>query len=282
MEYYKVTIPIEEIKIESEVIIALLSNLGYESFEEKPDVLLAYIPSHDFNKQDLLQIPFLTEVIDKDLISIELMPDINWNEVWESNYDSVLINEQCYIRAPFHPSLPTVKYDIIIKPKMAFGTAHHETTAMMIELMLNTDFEGKNVLDIGCGSGVLAILASMKGAESVTAIDIDSWSTENTIENYEINEISNIVVVLGGAQSIPQTSSFDYILANINKNILIQDMKLYSDALKYGGSIFFSGFYSDDLPDIIDSAKLFDLDFISNIEKNNWVASLFVKNKKQK
>ncbi len=160
---------------------------------------------------------------------------------------------------------------------MAFGTAHHETTALMLELILDNNFENKNILDMGCGTGVLAILASMKHAKTITAIDIDRWSYDSTLENAEINNISNIKVIEGGAEVIPNNEKYDVIFANINKNILIRDMKSYIETLVDGGYIYFSGFYNTDLSDIISESKKYNLKFVSNLEKNNWIASVFIK-----
>ena len=279
MNYYQITVPIPDTEEGTEILIALLSVIGFDSFEEKSEQLIAYIPEGDFNKKELAKIEYIQKVDESDQLVVELMPDKNWNEVWESNYPSVIIADRCYVRAPFHPTDPNIDYEILIKPKMAFGTAHHETTAMMLELILDNDFEDKKVLDMGCGSGVLAILASMKGARSINAIDIDKWSYENTTENAEVNEITNIKVFEGGAELLSDSDDYEIILANINKNILLRDMKYYSDALLKNGYIYFSGFYADDLADIISEASKVGLKYINNLEKNNWVATRFIKNR---
>ena len=270
------SVPIKD-DTDSEILIALLSDFGFESFEEAPDMLIAYIPEHLYNRENLLKLDYLVNLNKSGDLNIEFIPDRNWNEVWESNYPPVIIDNRCHIRAPFHEATPDVRYDIVVKPKMAFGTAHHETTSMMLELILNNDFTGSSVLDMGCGTGVLAILASMKGASSIIAVDIDNWSYENTVENTEINKITNIDVKLGGAEILENEWNFDVILANINKNILLRDIKIYTNTLKSGGFIYFSGFYEDDLADINNEAEKYGLKFVEKLEKNKWVAAVFVK-----
>lgn len=277
MNYYQIKFPIPESEEQTEILIALLSAIGYESFEEQAEHLVAFIPENDYLIDDIVNVDFVGKCYQEDDLEMELILDRNWNELWESNYPSVVIAERCYVRAPFHDHNPDVDFEIIIKPKMAFGTAHHETTAMILEFILNRDFDNKQVLDMGCGSGVLAILASMKGARSIVAIDIDKWSYENTVENAEINNISNIEPHKGGAELLKENGVFDIILANINKNILLRDMKYYANTLVVGGNIYFSGFYSIDLKDIEDEAGKHGLKFISNLEKNKWVAAEFIK-----
>ncbi|MFK5856161.1 MAG: 50S ribosomal protein L11 methyltransferase [Bacteroidota bacterium] len=279
MNYFQITLPLPQSEEASEILIAQLAAIDFESFEEKRPSLIAYIPEKDFTKQRLLEIVYCHECENLGQLKIELIPDQNWNEVWESNYPSVTIAERCYIRADFHNSIPSMEYEIIITPKMAFGTAHHETTSMMLELILNNNFNNCKVLDMGCGTGVLAILASMKGAISITAIDIDKWSYESTLENTILNNISNVNVMEGGAELVSQSGNHDIIFANINKNILLRDMKYYIDTLVDGGHIYFSGFYKHDLGDIIDEAGNNGLKFVSNLEKNNWIAAVFIKQK---
>ena len=212
-------------------------------------------------------------------LEIEILEDKNWNEVWESNYPPVFVGTRCYVRAPFHSEDPSFEYQIIVKPKMAFGTGHHQTTSMILEYILELEMRGLRVLDMGCGSGVLAILASMKGASELIAIDIDHWSYENTIENCNENNIKNISTYQGGAELLSQHGAFNMVLANINKNILLQDMKYYSDSLLTGGIMITSGYYLDDLDDIKKHAGSYGLEFIGNKEKDNWVAGMFRKAK---
>lgn len=279
MNYIQIAVPLPVNNTDTEILIARLSMIGYESFEEQSTTLIAYIPEKEFAEDELLGIDYFLECSNAGTLTTELIPDKNWNEVWESNYPPVTIANRCYVRAPFHESKPSIDYEIVIKPKMAFGTAHHETTSLMLELILENNFRDKKVLDMGCGTGVLAILASMKGASAITAIDIDKWSYENTSENVEINNISNVVIVEGGIEFVTKEDNYDIILANINKNILLRDMKFYADALLDGGYIYFSGYYTDDLSDIKDEASKHGLKFVNNLELNNWIAAVFVKDR---
>ncbi len=271
MDYIKVTYPKPDDGVDTEILIALLAEAGFESFEETAAEVLAYIPEKDFDKESLPAGWPQPE--------IELIKDQNWNAVWESNYDSVVVAGKVHIRAPFHESRSEVDYEIVINPKMAFGTAHHETTALMIEYLLekHDSLKGRSVLDMGCGTGVLAILAAMEGAAEVMAVDNDTWSVESTRENIQVNATPNVNVVLGDASVLPREETFDIILANINKNILLNDMPVYEKALKKGGAILFSGFYKDDLKDIRDKAEGLGMKFVDFKTKNSWTAAQFVK-----
>lgn len=257
--------------------MARLAELGFESFEEDDNELKAYIQEKDFSKNLLAGIECCKDLIAKNQLKIDWIPDQNWNAVWESNYPSVLIAERCYIRAPFHEEKPEIEFSILVKPKMAFGTAHHETTAQILEYILDADVEGKEVLDMGCGTAVLAILASMKGAKHIDAIDNDEWAFNNSSENIELNHCDNITAFLGDASLLTEKEKYDTIFANINKNILLQDMHAYADSLKPGGSIYFSGFYESDLTDIQNHAAKLNLNYSSHIVKNDWTAALFEK-----
>ena len=279
MNYFRVIIPIPGLAEDIEMLTAMMSMKGYDSFEETSSEFIAYIPENEYDEDILDDIEYLKKHRLDNSIKTEFVPDKNWNEVWESNYPSVYINENCLVRAPFHDADENVTYDIIIKPKMAFGTAHHETTSMMLELILNNDFVGKEVLDMGCGSGVLSILASMKKASRVLAVDIDIWSYKNTLENIAIHKITNIDVIQGGAEVIKENNHFDVIVANINKNILLRDIKCYSDALVDGGFVYFSGFYTKDIKDITAMAMSNGLEYLHNLENNDWVACVFRKHK---
>ncbi len=278
MNYIQISVPLPSTENDTEILIAKLSFIGFESFEEQTDSLVAYIPEKEFVNDELLGLEYYSECDSLGKLDIELIPDKNWNEVWESNYPPVTIADKCFVRAPFHDSIPNMDYEIVIIPKMAFGTAHHETTSLMLELILNNDFNGMNVLDMGCGSGVLAILASMRGAGSITAIDTDIWSYNNTLENVKANGISNVKVIEGGVEFVNKTDNYNIILANINKNILLRDMKYYAAALLVDGYIYFSGFYLEDLSDIETEANKYGLKLKNNLEKNNWVAAVFKKN----
>ncbi len=259
---------------EAGILVAELAALGFESFSEEDDALLAYIPQEDFSRQRLLTVEALKKLDEQSALEVRLIEDQNWNAVWESNYPPVTIGN-CHVRAPFHPENPSVRYDIVLDPKMAFGTAHHETTVLMIELLLSELCEGKRVLDMGCGTAVLAILASMKGAKEVTAIDNDDWANRNALENVALNHCTGIVVKQGDATALKSLPAFDLILANINKNILLQDMAAYAEVLKKRGRVFFSGFYTEDLEAIGREAGKHGLKFVTSKTKNNWVAAVF-------
>ncbi|MBC8321813.1 MAG: 50S ribosomal protein L11 methyltransferase [Bacteroidetes bacterium] len=274
MNYYQITAPLPSTEANTEILIARLSFIGFESFEEQSEIIIAYIPEKEFDKNELLDIDYCLECENSGKLKVELIVEKNWNEVWESNYPPVIIVDRIFVRASFHESMPSIDYEIVIQPKMAFGTAHHHTTSLMLELILENNFNSKKVLDIGCGTGVLAIMASMKGAKTVTAIDIDKWSYENTLENAKINNINNITAIEGGAESLSETDNYDVILANINKNILLRDMKNYAHALAENGYIYLSGFYVNDLSDIEVEAGKYGLKIVNNLENNNWVAAV--------
>lgn len=278
MDYLKITITLSPDKEEyRDMLMAGLADEGFESFVENEDTLEAYIPAPDFKKESL-NIDF------SDLFKIdwteEFIPDQNWNEEWEKNYfKPLIIADRCVVRAPFHEDYPECEYEIVIEPNMAFGTGNHETTYMMMEHILETDQKNKNVLDMGCGTGILSILSSMNGALSVTSIDIDKWSYDATTENAQINKCLNIKSILGDASSIPD-DEFDIIYANIQKNIIIRDMPEYKKVLKPEGLIFFSGFYNDDLEDIEKAANDLGLSFINKKLSNNWCSAKFKRMRK--
>jgi ribosomal protein L11 methyltransferase len=260
----------------AEILIAELSEIDFESFDETDEGIKAYIQTDKFvaDKIKNLQINSDTDcVID---YTWQLIKQQNWNAIWEQNFEPICIGDECYVRAPFHKKPNNIKYDIIIEPKMSFGTGHHETTSLMLKTMLSIDFTNKTVLDMGCGTGVLAILASLRNAKSITAIDIDEWAYENTIENCAKNNCDNIDTHKGDAELI-KNKKFDIILANINRNILLNDMVHYSLALKENGILLISGIYETDLEVIKEEAQKHHLSIEKYESKNNWVAAKFYK-----
>lgn len=276
MDYIEIKFSIQPQTPFQDLLISELAEIGFESFEETENGLLAYIQEPSFNQKELTDL----DILSNDLVKIEYttrqIPAQNWNALWESNYDSVIIDERCYIRAPFHPSKPDVEFELLIEPQMSFGTAHHETTSNMISLLLKEDVSGKSFLDMGCGTGVLAILAHKKGASPIFAIDNDEWAYKNSVDNVVKNDCNDITVQLGDA-SLLQGKYFDVLFANINKNILLANMESYTQSLNKGGKLFMSGFYLSDLDDIKSKASSLGLDYITHLVKNEWVAAKFVK-----
>ena len=258
-----------------EILIAELAELGYDSFVENEDELLAYITEDDFEKDALDKLDILS--LDNFEVSFErtLVKDQNWNAKWEEDYSPVLIDNRVSIRAPFHEK-PDVEFDIEIMPKMSFGTAHHATTAQMIQCLLEKDVKGMDVLDMGSGTAVLAILASMKGAKSIDAIDNDEWAYNNALENVERNNCDNIRVELGDA-ALLKGRSYDFVIANINRNILLADLKFYAESLKPKSELFMSGFYEEDIPKLKEEAEKWGIVYVSHRVKDLWVASKWIK-----
>ncbi|MDO5654688.1 MAG: 50S ribosomal protein L11 methyltransferase [Flavobacteriaceae bacterium] len=256
----------------SEILLAKLSQIEFDSFEENETGFKGYILSDNDDEEF---INFQISELEEAQISYEKkeIPQINWNEEWEKNFSPIEVDQRCFIRADFHEPNPDFLYEIIIQPKMSFGTGHHETTRLMVEFILDNDFEGKSVLDMGTGTGILAILTKLKGADHVVGIDIDEWSYHNARENAERNN-TQIEWIKGGAESIPQ-EKYDCIIANINKNILMEDMPFYTNALKTGGTLLLSGLYDFDSEDIIQKANEFGLKFDDMKSMNQWIALKF-------
>jgi ribosomal protein L11 methyltransferase len=278
MDYNKITIrinPFEEWL--RDVLTAQLGEIGYDSFLETETGIEAYIPAPRYHEDNLFEVIKSFEEDFTFEVGSEIIKSQNWNEVWEKNYfKPLVINNECVIRAPFHTDFPKAKYEIIIEPNMAFGTGNHETTTMMIETILENDMENMKILDMGCGTGILGILASMKGAKNVTAIDIDEWSYTGAKENARLNHIENMEVKLGDASLLGE-EKFDIIFANIHKNVLLNDIKAYSDVLQFEGLLIVSGFYREDIPEIKTKAESLGLKDSGFKSKNNWVAHAFKK-----
>ena len=275
MEYIELSCTLRNDEGLQDILIAKLSEIGFESFVENDEILLAYIQGKLYNEQLLKEI-FVDQLFYDVPYLMTQIEERNWNAEWESNYPFVLIDERCMVRAPFHERNPNVEFDIVIEPKMSFGTAHHETTSQMLKLLLDEDVKGLNILDMGCGTGVLAILARMKGAGAVTAVDNNEWAYENAVENMKRNGIHDQTIILGDA-TILEGKTFNLILANINRNILLKDMHYYYDCLPDGGKLFMSGFYEADLPTIKAEAVRLGMKFVKNLSSNDWVAVVFTR-----
>src|SRR5690554_866588 len=264
-----------------EILMAELSYLIFDSFEDVEVGLMAYILKEEWKENILEEVRILQNPEFEITWEQKEFKQVNWNEEWEKNFNPILINDVCYVRAPFHTE-KDVAYDIIIEPKMSFGTGHHETTYMMLEYVLSTDLKDKTILDMGCGTSVLAILASKRGAKKADAIDFDSWCYENSLENIEANNCKNIDVYEGAVEVLDTLSSknspkYDVILANINRNVLLEDIPSYLKHLKNGGELYVSGFYKEDLHLIQEKAASAQATFVDNKERNNWIAARFKK-----
>jgi len=258
-----------------EILIAELGYAGFESFVETETGVTAYIQKDEWRSDILKDI----QILDSDEFEITFefneIEQVNWNAEWERNFNPIIVDDVCAVRAPFHEKFET-KYDIIIEPKMSFGTGHHETTHMMIQHILKNDFTDKTVLDMGCGTGVLAILAEMKGAKKLEAIDIDNWCYLNSVENVERNNCHKISVNEGDV-SLLKNKAYDIIIANINRNILLQDIPEYATCLIAKGLLFLSGFYFDDIPVIEELCNKMNLKRVDTLQRNDWVALKFEK-----
>lgn len=276
MNYYACSFSNPDNEVLKDMFMELLGTIGFDSFMDTEDGFEAYCQESALDETELDEILRMEQFANVSLLKKELIPDQDWNATWEASYEPVIINELCRIRAPFHKVEGTYKYDLVIEPKMSFGTAHHETTSQIIELMLQSEFSGLNVLDMGSGTGVLAILAKKLGSAMTVAIDNDEWAYRNALDNIRLNDENEIVVELGDATSL-NDRQFDVILANINRNILLRDMKEYVKSLVENGRIFFSGFYEEDLVLITKEAEHLGLKYVNHVTKNNWTAAVFVK-----
>ena len=254
----------------TEILIAELDHVGFESFVENHNGVTAYIQKHEWNLHILDDLYILGSPEFKIKYSHHEVIQTNWNKEWEKNFNPIQVDGLVSVRAPFHEN-PSLKFDIVIEPKMSFGTGHHETTHMMIQHLLALDLENKKVLDMGCGTGILAIFAEMKGAQPTDAIDIDSWCYQNSIENVQRNGCKHITV-LEGDSSLLKGEKYDVIIANINRNILLSDMKIYTDSLHQEGILLLSGFYKDDIAIIESEVVKHGLVFDKMIQRNRWVA----------
>ncbi|RXF67374.1 50S ribosomal protein L11 methyltransferase [Arcticibacter tournemirensis] len=272
MDYFELKFTIDSKEdFHRDLLLNAVAEAGFDTFEETPLGFNAYISSEKYSQSQLnaLLEPF-EDMFDFSYVE-GLMPQKNWNEVWESNFDPITVSNQCYIRATFHQPHPEYPYEIVIDPKMAFGTGHHQTTAMMMEFMLEANIQGNTVLDMGCGTGILAILAKKLGATSVTAIDYDPVCYDSTIENAALNNVNEIEVLCGSKEIIPE-KLFDVIFANINRNILLDQFDRYAGVLKKGGVLYISGFYEADCPVLLEHAREHSLEYIGKKQLNDWTS----------
>ena len=277
MEYTKVNCRIQpDNEINREILVAELGSIGFESFTESEEVVEAYIPTATYSTEKLEHLFLMDFTAFQFSFTSETIPDQNWNEVWEKNYfKPLMVAERCLVRAPFHTEYPeNAEYEIVIEPGMAFGTGNHETTSLMIAEILKEDLEGKKVLDMGCGTGILSILASMRGAKTITAIDIDGWAVKSTLENAAYNQVYNIEVFEGGTDVLPD-QTYDFIFANIHRNVLLNDMPQYRSVLNRGAELIMSGIYTGDQELIKERAAQLGLQYKRVAENNGWVAVTF-------
>jgi len=272
--YISYNFTITPIQPASEILIAELGYAGFESFVETETGVTAYIQKTDWHATILDDIHVLNSDEFKITHEITEIEQTNWNAEWEKNFNPIVVDDLVTVRAPFHKA-PNTKFDLIIEPKMSFGTGHHETTHMMIQHILKNDFKTKSVLDMGCGTGVLAILSEKVGASKVDAIDIDEWCYLNSLENVERNACEHISVYQGDV-SLLASKSYDTIIANINRNILLADIPQYAKCLNSNGELFLSGFYKADISAIKDACNTHGLQLKDTIEKGGWIALKFV------
>ena len=265
---------VEPKELGSEILIAELGELPFESFIESELGIVAYIQK-DLWEEGILDDLFILKSPEFTIsYVVEEIDPINWNEEWEKNFEPIDVEGNCHVRAPFHPKT-AAEFDIVIEPKMSFGTGHHETTHMMIQHLLEIDVTGMKTLDMGCGTAILAILAEMKGAHPIDAIDIDNWCYLNSIENAERNNCKHITVYEGDAELL-KGKKYDLIIANINRNILLNDMHSYVNCLNPKGTLLLSGFYEEDVPFIDGSCTEKGLIYVKKLERNNWVSLKYV------
>lgn len=261
-----------------DILSQALAEIGFESFEETGSGIKAYVPSHLFNEDAVVSLNAEYISIFTFQYHLQHIPSTNWNAVWESNFDPVIVNKDCVVRADFHELVDTFKYDLVINPKMSFGTGHHETTSLMLQWVLEMERPLGKVLDMGCGTGVLAIMASKLDATSAIAVDIDAQCIENTNENIIRNNVQGILAFKGELEHLAG-KTFNLIMANINRNVLISHLPTYASCLNAGGHLLMSGFYDGkDLEVIKMEAKKNGLVFKGNKVKNNWTAAYFIKN----
>jgi ribosomal protein L11 methyltransferase len=268
-DYLVVELRLKPVNDLRDMLIALMDSIGYDSFEETPDGLKAFIIADDFDVEALEALPLFSNPDFSISYETKKLETINWNEEWERHYEPVSLNKDLYIRAPFHEPQGDYRFEIVIEPKMSFGTGHHFTTRLMSQAMFSLNFKGKDVLDMGTGTGILAILAEKLAARAILAIDNFDWAVENTAENVQRNGCTKVEALLGDASAL-SGRDFNIILANINRNVLLDDMVVYTGAMRPGADLLLSGFFDYDFDLIDQQAKKQGLSFVSKIEENRW------------
>lgn len=260
-----------------EILIAELSEIGFDSFLETEEGIDAYTLEEGFDREAFDAVIAQYKEEGQLVVSEGIMPKVNWNEEWEKNYDPIPVDDLVYVRASFHPSVPGFRHEIVINPKMSFGTGHHATTFQMLRHQGQIDHVGKRVLDVGSGTGILAIMADILGAKEVEAFDIDDWCVDNGNENFDLNHVKTRMG-LGTIREVDPQGPFDIVLANINKNVLLDEMSIYADLLVDKGYLLLSGFYTQDIPDLIKCATPLGLKLLKEGSKDNWAALILQKN----
>lgn len=278
MDYKQVAFQFRQIEeYQKDLLVGALGEIGFDTFEDTAEGFDAFILANQFNETELNEVLMGFGDEFQYTYQVNEIEAQNWNEEWEKNFSPLIITDNCYVRATFHEAQPQYEYEIVIDPKMAFGTGHHQTTTMMMQYILGTDVANQLVLDMGAGTGILGILAAKRGAKQIVAIDNDEVCHRSTIENAELNEVSNLTSFCGSKEAIP-AAEFDTVLANINRNILLDQIEAYAQVLKEGGRIFFSGFYEHpDLDMIKAHCANFGLVYIDHKKLGDWVATQFVK-----
>lgn len=262
----------------AEILTAELAEMGFDTFEETDQGLDAYILTERFSEQELKEMVGKYLSLAAIAYKIEIIEKENWNEEWEKNYDPIVVDSRCRVRATFHEPDDSFDHEIVITPKMSFGTGHHATTQGMLNLQLDFDFGGKSVLDVGSGTGILAIMAAKLGASYIEATDIDQWCVENGLENFELNALKEIAYHKGAINTLQlNKNKYDVVIANINKNVLLEEMSHYATLLDQGGHLFLSGFYEEDIADIKNSTDTYNLLLEKSVIKDNWTALMFSK-----
>ncbi|MCF8335754.1 MAG: 50S ribosomal protein L11 methyltransferase [Bacteroidales bacterium] len=255
----------------ADILLAQLSELGFHGFQDTPQGLKAYIPQENFDFEEIRNLPILHIYPKTFEFHHQIIEEKNWNEIWEKSFNPVQVGNEILIRAPFHHEKKDFRYEIIIEPKMAFGTGHHSTTWLMLKSLLESNLPGKKVLDMGCGSGILSILASKMGAKEIWAVDTNEWAYHNAHENVKTNHTHNIKIIRGSARDV-DSYKFDLILANINLTVLLEDLPVYANCLVENGELLLSGIYQGDMKKIIEKSNKYGLYYVKHEERNLWVA----------